>query len=174
MATIVAMTTSPAIAARSTVHLAAYLIALEERDPMNVSSEATTRPVRRASKRRRREDAGTWPVGIGDEAFIEDYLYDWDPRRAAAADVVACEAPPYLSGLWCNWGAHKAKYWPFYYAASTAFQIAGVLLSLRRNPRRSNWPLWMRRSSSIPAMVIAAVLNHLKPNIGPMRSFTPR
>ena len=45
----------------------------------------------------RREDAGTWPVGIGDEAFIEAYLYDWDPRRAAAADVVACEEPPYLS-----------------------------------------------------------------------------
>ena len=32
-----------------------------------------------------------------DEAFIEAYLYDWDPRRAAAADVVACEEPPYLS-----------------------------------------------------------------------------
>ena len=45
----------------------------------------------------RREDAGTWPIGIGDEAFIEAYLYDWDPRRAAAADVVACEEPPYLS-----------------------------------------------------------------------------
>jgi hypothetical protein len=45
----------------------------------------------------RREDAGTWPVGIGDEAFIEAYLYDWDPRRAAAADVVACEAPPHVS-----------------------------------------------------------------------------
>ena len=28
----------------------------------------------------RREDAGTWPIGIGDEAFIEAYLYDWDPR----------------------------------------------------------------------------------------------
>ena len=45
----------------------------------------------------RREDAGTWPLGIGDEAFIEAYLYDWDPRRAAAADVVACEEPPNLS-----------------------------------------------------------------------------
>ena len=42
----------------------------------------------------RREDAETWPVGIGDEAFIEAYLYDWDPCRAAAADVVACEEPP--------------------------------------------------------------------------------
>ena len=42
----------------------------------------------------RREDAGTWPVGIGDEAFIDAYLYDWDPWRAAAADVVACEEPP--------------------------------------------------------------------------------
>ena len=40
----------------------------------------------------RRDDAVTWPVGIAGEAFIEAYLYDWDPRRAAAADVVACEA----------------------------------------------------------------------------------
>ncbi len=42
----------------------------------------------------RREDAGTWPVGIGDEAFIEAYRYNWDPWRAAAEDVVACEEPP--------------------------------------------------------------------------------
>jgi DNA invertase Pin-like site-specific DNA recombinase len=42
----------------------------------------------------RRDDAVTWPVGIGGEAFIEAYLYDWDPRRAATADVVACEEPP--------------------------------------------------------------------------------
>ena len=41
----------------------------------------------------RRGDAETWPVGIGGEAFIEAYLYDWDPCRAAAADVVACEEP---------------------------------------------------------------------------------
>ncbi len=26
----------------------------------------------------RREDAETWPVGIGDEAFIEAYRYNWD------------------------------------------------------------------------------------------------
>ena len=42
----------------------------------------------------RREDAGTWPVGIGDEAFLEAYRYNWDPWRAAAEDVVACEASP--------------------------------------------------------------------------------
>jgi hypothetical protein len=42
----------------------------------------------------RRDDAVTWPVGIGGEAFIEAYRYDWDPRRAAAADVIACEEPP--------------------------------------------------------------------------------
>ena len=41
----------------------------------------------------RRGEAATWPVGIGGEAFIEAYLYDWDPCRAAAADVVACEEP---------------------------------------------------------------------------------
>ena len=42
----------------------------------------------------RRVDTETWPVGIGDEAFIEAYLYDWDRWRAAEADVVACEEPP--------------------------------------------------------------------------------
>jgi hypothetical protein len=41
----------------------------------------------------RRYDAVTWPVGIGGEAFIEAYRYDWDPRQAAEADVVACEEP---------------------------------------------------------------------------------
>jgi len=60
------------------------------------------------------------------------------------------------------------------YASSTAFQTAGVLLSLTRNPPRLNWPLWIRRSSSIPAMTVFAVLNHLKPSIGARRSFTPR
>jgi len=40
------------------------------------------------------EDAETWPVGIGDETFIEAYRYNWDPWRAASEDVVACEAPP--------------------------------------------------------------------------------
>ena len=42
----------------------------------------------------RRGDAETWPVGIGDEAFLEAYRYNWDPWRAAAEDVVACEEPP--------------------------------------------------------------------------------
>ena len=42
----------------------------------------------------RQVDAETWPVGIGDEAFVEAYRYDWDPRRAAELDVVACEEPP--------------------------------------------------------------------------------
>jgi hypothetical protein len=60
------------------------------------------------------------------------------------------------------------------YAAKAAFHTSDAVLSLRRNARRSNWPLWIRRSSSTPAIVIAAVLNHLNPSIGPMRSFTPR
>ena len=29
----------------------------------------------------RREDAETLPIGIGDEAFIEAYRYNWDPWR---------------------------------------------------------------------------------------------
>jgi hypothetical protein len=62
----------------------------------------------------------------------------------------------------------------FYYAASTAFQMAGAPLPLRRSLRRLNCPFRIRRSSSIPAIVTAAVLNHLNPSIGPMRDFTPR
>jgi hypothetical protein len=46
----------------------------------------------------RRETAETWPVGIGDEAFIEAYRYNWYPWRAAAEDVVACEEPPFPHG----------------------------------------------------------------------------
>jgi hypothetical protein len=42
----------------------------------------------------RQDDAAIWPIGIGGEAFLEAYLYEWDPRRAAGTDVVACEEPP--------------------------------------------------------------------------------
>jgi hypothetical protein len=41
----------------------------------------------------RRDDAETWPVGIAEEAFIEAYHYNWDPWRAAEADVIDCEEP---------------------------------------------------------------------------------
>jgi hypothetical protein len=60
----------------------------------------------------------------------------------------------------------------FYAAASIAFQTAGVLLSLRCNLPRVKCPLRIRRSSSMPAIVAAAVLHRLKPSIGPIRSFT--
>ena len=42
----------------------------------------------------RRDDAATWPVGIGDEAFVEAYRHNWDPWRAAEEDVIAGEEPP--------------------------------------------------------------------------------
>jgi len=42
----------------------------------------------------RREDAMTWPVGIGEEAFVEAYRYEWCPRLAAEADVLSCECEP--------------------------------------------------------------------------------
>ena len=42
----------------------------------------------------RRGDAIIWPIGIGDEAFIEAYLHDWCPRRSAASDVIASEESP--------------------------------------------------------------------------------
>jgi len=52
--------------------------------------------------------------------------------------------------------------------------MAGALLPLRRSRRRLNCPLWIRCSSSIPEIVIAAVSNRLNPSIGSMRNFTPR
>jgi hypothetical protein len=42
----------------------------------------------------RRDDAVIWPIGIGDEAFIEAHRHEWDPRLAAEVDVIACEEPP--------------------------------------------------------------------------------
>jgi hypothetical protein len=42
----------------------------------------------------RREDAITWPIGIGDEALIEAYQHDWCPHCSAEADVIGCEEPP--------------------------------------------------------------------------------
>ena len=50
--------------------------------------------------------------------------------------------------------------------------MADALLPLRRSRRRLNCPLWIRCSSSMRAIVIAAVSNRLKPSIGPMRNFT--
>ena len=81
-----------------------------------------------------------------------------------------------VRGFWCNLNCkpHVSYGRLFYYAANTAFQTAGVLLSLRRNLPRLNWPLLIRRTNSMPAITIDAVVNHLKPSIGPMRSFTPR
>jgi hypothetical protein len=45
---------------------------------------------------------------------------------------------------------------PLHYADRTAFQTAGVRLSLRRNLPRLNCPLPIRRSSSIPVMTIVS------------------
>ena len=61
-----------------------------------------------------------------------------------------------------------------YYAANAAFQTAVTLLASRDRLPRLNWPFWIRRDNSMPAMVIAAVRIRLKPSIGPIRSFTPR
>ena len=90
---------------------------------------------------------------------------DGGPRLAAGALVQINSSPMQTSDL---------RMYLYHRAARTAFQIAGAVLSLRPSLPRLNCPLWTRRSSSMPAIVIAAVLNHLKPSIGPMRSFTPR
>src|ERR1035438_2572079 len=59
------------------------------------------------------------------------------------------------------------------YAASTAFQIAGAVWFLRRRRPKANCPLRIRRSSSTPAMGMAAQSKFLKPSIGPVRDLIP-
>ena len=65
---------------------------------------------------------------------------------------------------WCQRGRIDTglRQGPLNRADSTALQPSAVRLSLRRSQPRLNCPLWTRRSSSIPAIVTAAVLNHLK------------
>lgn len=46
--------------------------------------------------------------------------------------------------------------WPGVHAASTAFQIVGAVRSLMGKRRSENWFLPMRRSSSMPAIVVTA------------------
>jgi hypothetical protein len=100
-------------------------------------------------------------------------------RDAFSLDVVSVR----LGACVDDSGANKLRAAPgnaggrrrvFYYAASTAFQMAGAALPLRRSLRRLNCPFRIRRASSIPAIVTAAVLNRLNPGIGPMRAFTPQ
>jgi hypothetical protein len=78
--------------------------------------------------------------------------------------------------LWCKFvrGAQQSQWRGKDYAASTAFQIAGAVGFLRWKCPRPNCPLRIRRSSSIPAMVVAAQSKSLKPSIGPVRDLMPR
>ena len=80
------------------------------------------------------------------------------------------------AGLWCKFvrGAQQSQWRGKDYAASTAFQIAGAVGFLRWKCPRPNCPLRIRRSSSIPAMVVAAQSKSLKPSIGPVRDLMPR
>jgi transposase-like protein len=50
-------------------------------------------------------------------------------------------------------------------AERTAVQTEGTAVSLRGSFIRLNWPLRMRCISSMPEMVVAAVLKRLKPSI---------
>ncbi|MEA3115162.1 MAG: hypothetical protein QOG58_4961, partial [Caballeronia sp.] len=52
-----------------------------------------------------------------------------------------------------------------YWAERTASQTVGVAVSSRSSVARLNWPLRMRWISSIPEIVVAALLNHLKPSM---------
>src|SRR5712671_5884066 len=59
-------------------------------------------------------------------------------------------------------------------ARSTAFHTAGAARPWTRRCRSPNCPFRMRCSSSMPAIVIAAFVNPLKPSNTAMRCFTPR
>ena len=61
--------------------------------------------------------------------------------------------------------------WSLHQVESTALQTAGAARPWTPRRPSANWPFRMRCSSSMPAIVIAAVLNRLKPSIGPMRCF---
>src|ERR1035437_8247764 len=86
------------------------------------------------------------------------------------------EVPVFGIRFWCKYlreaqqGTRRSKD----YAASTAFQIAGAVWFLRCRRPRENCLLRIRRSSSIPAMVVAAQSKSLKPSIGPVRDLIPR
>ena len=63
-----------------------------------------------------------------------------------------------LEGSGANIGGRMAGPlgWPGVHAASTAFQMVGAVWSLMRKGQSENWFLPMRRSSSMPAIVVAA------------------
>jgi hypothetical protein len=63
---------------------------------------------------------------------------------------------------------------PDLYAASTAIQIAGAAWPLNRSRSNVTCPLWIRRSSSMPAIVMAADSKFLKPGIGLVLDLIPR
>jgi DNA invertase Pin-like site-specific DNA recombinase len=130
----------------------------------------------------RGQDAGTWPVGIGDEAFIEACRYDWDPWRAAAADVVGCEephrhAPPYMPGLCrnrmviglsdgyccCTTLFRTAAMLVGYARTSTAEQEAGLAAQARDLKRAGCERLFSEQVSSFgQRLQLAAALDYVR------------
>src|ERR1017187_3430516 len=93
-----------------------------------------------------------------------------------ALQQIAYFAVVFLFGFWCKYmreaqqGLRSSKD----YAARTALQIAETVWFLRWRRPRANCPLRIRRSSSIPAMVVAAQSKSLKPSIGPVLDLIPR
>jgi len=92
------------------------------------------------------------------------------------ADSVMPHSTANRKGFWCKYmhGAQQSRWSGKDYAASTASQILGREWFLRRRRPRANWPLRIRRSSSMPAMVVAAQSKFLKPSIGPVLDLIPR
>jgi len=60
------------------------------------------------------------------------------------------------------------------YAARTEFQTAGAAWPLRLRRPKANWSLRIRRSSSMPAIVVAAQAKFLKPSMGLVLDLIPR
>jgi len=60
------------------------------------------------------------------------------------------------------------------YAARTEFQTAVAAWPLRLRRPKANWSLRIRRSSSVPAIVVAAQAKFLKPSMGLVLDLIPR
>jgi hypothetical protein len=102
--------------------------------------------------------------------------HQFEQHLAMGSTIDENMARGFFAGLWCKFvrGAQQSQWRGKDYAASTAFQIAGAVGFLRWKCPRPNCPLRIRRSSSIPAMVVAAQSKSLKPSIGPVRDLMPR
>jgi len=106
----------------------------------------------------------TGPYGVAEDGSYSEWVavrkQDLCLIPDNVGDVSAAGVPvAYLTaGSGANIGGRdgRASRLPRVHTASTAFQMVGAVWSLTRKGRSENWFLPMRRSSSMPAIVVAA------------------